>query len=181
MAFRIDEKKAAEKIKNIKLIIFDVDGVLTNGDLFFGSNGDEYKCFSVQDGLGFTLARQAGLKTGMITARTSKIVERRAAELKVDAFSQGNNNKLPAFENMLENFKLNTEQVAYMGDDLLDLVLLKRVGFSSAPANARSEVLQRVDYVTAATGGNGAAREVIEVVLKFQNKWQKILENLEKN
>jgi 3-deoxy-D-manno-octulosonate 8-phosphate phosphatase (KDO 8-P phosphatase) len=181
MAFRIDEKAAAIKINNLKMLIFDVDGVLTNGDLIFGSDGTEYKSFSVQDGLGFTLARQAGLKTGIITARTSTIVERRAAELKVDAFSQGDNNKLPAFENMLEKYELYAEQVAYMGDDLLDLVLLDRVGFSAAPANAQPEVLQRVDYVTFAQSGNGAAREVIQVVLKFQNKWQRILENLEKN
>ena len=181
MGFRIDEKEAAEKIKKIKMLIFDVDGVLTNGDLIFGQDGSEYKRFSVQDGLGFTLARQAGLKTGMITARNSKIVERRAAELKVDAFSQGNNNKLPALKEMIEKFGLRAEETAYMGDDLLDLVLFDRVGFSAAPASARPEVLHRVDYVADAKGGDGAARQVIEAVLKIQKKWQGILERLEKN
>jgi len=175
--FQIDSKSAHEKINNIRMFIFDVDGVLTNGDLIYGRDNSEFKRFSAQDGMGFSLARQAGYKMALITARTSEIVERRAKELKVNAFFQGNKDKGPAFDQVLHEFDLKPMHICYMGDDLLDLVLIRRAGFSAAPSNARPEVKDAVDYVTSASGGDGAARELFELVLKVQGKWDQLLEN----
>lgn len=174
--FRIDYDEACEKIKKLRMLIFDVDGVMTNGDLIYGLNDTEYKRFSAVDGMGFSLARRAGFKMAVITARKSEIVERRAKELKLDAFFQGNKDKSIAFEQICRDFDLTADQVSYMGDDLLDLVLLRRVGFAVAPANARPEVKDVVDLVTTASGGDGAIREFIEVVLKTQELWDHLIE-----
>ncbi len=173
--FRIDHHDAREKIKKIRMLVFDVDGVMTNGDLIYGPDETEYKRFSAQDGMGISLARQSGLKTAIITARQSEIVARRAKELKVDACFQGNNDKAPAFDNILTEFGLSAKQVSYMGDDLLDLVLLRRAGFAAAPANACPDVMDVADYVCSASGGNGAVREFVNVVLKAQNKWDQLI------
>jgi 3-deoxy-D-manno-octulosonate 8-phosphate phosphatase (KDO 8-P phosphatase) len=173
--FRLGYDHACEKIKKLRMLIFDVDGVMTNGDLIYGSDGTEYKHFSVQDGMGISLARQAGLKTAIITARQSEIVSRRATELKVDAYYQGNNDKAPAFDKILHEFDLTADQVSYMGDDLLDLVLLRRAGFAAAPANAQPEIMDVADYVCSASGGNGAVREFVKVVLQVQNTWEQLL------
>ena len=172
---RIDEKDAREKLRRIQMLIFDVDGVLTNGSLVYGSDDTEYKQFSVLDGLGFNLARRAGFKTALITARKSPIVERRAQELKLDAYFQGNENKAPAFEHLLDQFDMSAENIAFMGDDLLDLALVRRAGFTAAPANARPEVMDAVDYVTYARGGDGAARELVEFILITLGRWQQIV------
>ncbi len=173
--FQKDFSKVCEKIKNIRMLVFDVDGVLTNGDLVYGHGNSEFKQFSAQDGMGFSLARKAGMKMALITARNSEIVERRAKELKLDAWFQGNKDKGLALDQILLDFDLAPEHICFMGDDLLDLVLLRRVGFAAAPANARPEVMDVVDYVTEASGGHGAARELIEVVLKVQEKWDQLL------
>ena len=135
---RINDK-AREKIARIKFLLFDVDGVLTDGALLFGPDGSEYKSFSAQDGLGFALARRAGFKTGLITARTSRVVERRAQELKIDVLFQGNDDKNPAFETLLKQFDMVPQEIAFMGDDLLDLVLIRRAGFTASPSNRRVE------------------------------------------
>lgn len=173
---RIEEDKAFSKIRRIRLLLFDVDGVLTNGQLLYGPRDAEYKQFHVHDGLGLSLAQQAGLKTGIVTARRSQIVERRAKELNVDSFYQGYENKMPAFNQVLSQHGLKEEEICYMGDDLLDFALIRRAGFSAAPANARPEILARVDYVTSAKGGAGAVRELIEVILKTQEVWQSLLQ-----
>lgn len=166
------------KLLNIKLILMDVDGVLTNGDIIYSSSGEELKKFNIQDGMGITLARMAGLKTGIITGRDSKMVKRRAEELKFDIISQGNFNKLNPYEEIREQENLKDEEIAYIGDDLLDLCILARVGFSVAVANARDEVKAACDYVTIADGGNGAVREVIEKILKRQEKFFDLIEEL---
>ncbi|TFH02309.1 MAG: HAD-IIIA family hydrolase [Calditrichales bacterium] len=170
-----------QKLQHIKMIIFDVDGVLSNGDITYTDSGAEIKTFDVQDGLGITMARMAGLKTGIITGRNSSIVQRRAQELKVDAFSQGHFNKTGPYEEIKKKFALEDHEICYMGDDLLDLPLLNRVGFSVAVANGREEVKAVCDYVTAAVGGRGAVRETVELILKRQGKFEQLLESLSKS
>ena len=159
------------KLLNIKLILMDVDGVLTNGDIVYSSSGEELKRFNIQDGMGITLARMAGLKTGIVTSRESEMVKRRAEELKIDIISQGNSNKLIPYKEIQKNQGLKDDEIAYIGDDLPDLCILKRAGFAAAVANARDEVKAVCDYVTIAEGGNGAIREIIEMILKRQEKF----------
>ncbi len=160
------------------MILMDVDGVLTDGSIVFGSDSLEIKSFNVQDGLGITLARLGGLKTGIITGRKSKVVERRGKELKFDVISQGSFNKYPEFQKIKEEFTLSNEEICYIGDDLLDISILREVGFSVAPANARDEVKAICDYVTIAEGGHGAVREVVDKILIRQNKFDAIIKEL---
>lgn len=169
-----------QKLSQIKLILMDVDGVLTSGEIIYTASGDELKMFNVQDGMGITLARMAGLKTGILTGRTSDLVHRRAEELKVDVISQGSFDKLPEYEKIKQELGLTDEQICYIGDDVLDISILKRVGFSVAVANARDEVKAICDYVTVAEGGKGAVREVIDKILKWQNKLHDLIEQLSK-
>ena len=166
------------KLVKIKLILMDVDGVLTDGEIIYSSDGSEIKKFHVQDGMGITLARMAGLKTGIITGRISEMVKRRAEELKFDVVSQGSFNKLPQYEQIKQQFNLKDEEIAYIGDDLLDMSILMRVGFSAAVANARDEVKAICDYVTVAQGGQGAVREVIDKILIRQNKLDDLIRQL---
>lgn len=148
----------------------DVDGVMTDGKIVYSSSGEELKQFDIQDGLAISMAREAGLQTGIITSRASEMVKRRAEELKYDYVSQGTEKKLPAYEICLNTFKLSDEQVCYIGDDLLDIPVLKRVGFAVAVANARDELKEFCHYITDRTGGNGVVREVVEKILKTQGK-----------
>ena len=166
------------KMSKIKMILMDVDGVLTDGSIVFGSNELEIKSFNVQDGLGITLARLGGLKTGIITGRKSEVVERRGKELKFDVISQGSFNKYPEFQKIKEEYSFSNEEICYIGDDLLDISILREVGFSVAPANARDEVKAICDYVTVAKGGNGAVREVVDKILIRQNKFDAIIKDL---
>jgi len=156
----------------------DVDGVMTNGEIIYSSSGDELKMFNVQDGMGITLARMAGLKTGIITGRNSELVRRRAEELKIDILSQGSFNKLPEYEKIKVQNDLNDEEIAYIGDDILDISILKKVGLSISVANARDEVKAVCDYVTVAPGGKGAVREAIELILKRQDKFFNLVDQL---
>ncbi len=167
------------KLLKIKLVLMDVDGVLTDGSIIYSEKGDEVKAFNVQDGLGITLARMAGLKTGIITGRSSKLVKRRATELKFDVISQGSFSKLPEYERIKKKFDLRDEEIAFIGDDILDLPILKRVGFSVAVANARDEVKALCDYVTIQKGGQGAVREVMDKILKAQDKFHRLMEELD--
>jgi len=157
-----------EKAKRIKMILFDVDGVMTDGGIILGSQGIELKKFHVQDGMGFTLAKKAGLMLGIITGRYSDLVTRRAMELNADEICQGVFNKLTAYENILEKYGLCDEEVAYVGDDILDIPVLRRVGFKFAVANAVEEVKAMVDYITHKKGGEGAIREVIDLILELK-------------
>ncbi len=167
------------KIKKIKLLLMDVDGVLTDGSILYNSAGEEIKAFNIQDGMGITLMRMAGLKTGIITGRRSAMVERRASELKYDVVDMGHFDKLPRYHAILKQMELRDEQVAYIGDDVQDLCILKRVGFSVTVANGRPQLKERVDYVTEAAGGQGAVREVIDLILYHQGKWDALMEKLE--
>ena len=164
-------------IEAIQLLMLDVDGVLTSGEIILGQS-DEYKVFNVQDGLGITLARRAGLQVGIITGRTSASVSRRAAELKLDFLVQGAFDKLPELEKILESTGIAPQEVCYMGDDLLDIPIFNAVGFPTAPADARQEVLQAAAWVSEAAGGRGAVRELIEYILKTSGLWNQTLEEL---
>ena len=150
----------------VKLLLLDVDGVLTDGTLIYSSDGVESKCFNTQDGLGLRLLQDSGVAVGIITARTSPMVERRAQELRIAHLFQGHQDKLTAFESILKQTGWRPPQIAYMGDDLMDLPILNRVGLSAAPANGVTEICQRVHYTTERSGGFGAVREMCDLILE---------------
>ncbi|MCL4510239.1 MAG: HAD hydrolase family protein [Bacteroidetes bacterium] len=158
------------KLKKIKVILLDVDGVLTDGTIIYGSDGLELKAFDSKDGFGITNAIKSGIKVGIITARKSEVVKRRATELGIVDLYQGSLDKITPFEEIKNVYSLSESEIAYVGDDILDLPLLQKVGLSAAPANAVREVKMKVDYVTKARGGQGAVREVIDLILKAQKK-----------
>lgn len=154
--------------RQIRLLLLDVDGVLTDGSITYISGGGEAKSFNTQDGLGIKLLQESGVAVGIITARTSEAVERRARDLQFAHVVQGKQDKLSAYETILKETGLRPPQTAYMGDDLMDLSLLNRVGFAAAPANAVIEIRQRVHYTTERSGGRGAVREVCDLILEAQ-------------
>lgn len=166
---------ALQYAQKIKILLLDVDGVLTDGGLIYGNDGEELKRFNSQDGLGLNLLRECGVDIGIITARKSAIVARRAEELKMKYVQQGARNKIVAFDEILRETGLRPLQIAYMGDDLLDLPLLNRVGFACAPQNGVAEVQQRVHYVTQKSGGCGAVREMCELIMDAQGHYPKVL------
>lgn len=164
-----------EKAKKIKLLVLDVDGVLTDGRIIYGDGGDELKFFDCQDGLGLALLAEAGLSSILISAKKSKVIFRRAKDMKVSRviFS---GNKLQTFRTLLDKVNLKTEEVCFMGDDLLDLGIIKKAGLAVAVSNAASEVKEAAHMITKNAGGRGAVREVIEMILKAQGKWQAIVD-----
>jgi 3-deoxy-D-manno-octulosonate 8-phosphate phosphatase (KDO 8-P phosphatase) len=163
------KKANVKNLKHIKLLLLDVDGVMTDGGIYYSNSGDEFKKFNVQDGYGISKLQRAGIKVGIITGRLSKIVERRAAELGITEVYQNFENKIDAYESIKNKFNLANENIAYIGDDEFDLAVLKCVGFSAAPAEALPVVKKHVHYVCAHSGGNGAVREVIDLILKNQS------------
>ncbi|GJQ58758.1 MAG: haloacid dehalogenase [Candidatus Scalindua sp.] len=163
-------------MNTIKMVIFDVDGVFSDGKIVVNSDGIESKNFYVQDGTGITYLQRAGIKTAIISGRKSKVVEYRAKELSIDDVFLGVQRKIEAYETLLEKYKLDDHETCYIGDDLIDLPVLRRVGFSVAVPNARQEVKECASYVTVADGGHGAIREVVEKILKSQGKWESIIE-----
>ncbi len=167
----------AERAKAIKAIVFDVDGVLTDGGLFYGPTGEVMKRFDVKDGHAMVLARLTGLPIALLTARSSTIVEVRAQELKLAKVYQGRREKGPAFEELCAELGFPLLEVAYMGDDVNDLPPLKRAGLSACPADAVPEVREAVHFVSSRTGGHGAARELIELVLRATGRWEQALEH----
>jgi len=168
------------KIKNIKLLALDVDGIMTDGKIIYDSTGNEIKHFDVHDGFGLYLFKKAGMKVAIITARGSRVVVRRAKDLKIDAVYGDANPKLAAYKKMLRRFKVADRQVCFMGDDITDVQLLRRVGFSVTVPNGVPEAKKAADYITKKRGGSGAVREVIELILKTQKKWNKVLEPYER-
>ncbi len=163
-----------ERIKKIKLLIMDVDGVLTDGKFYYGNYGDELKAFDIHDGFGLTLLNRAGIKTVIITAGNSRVVTRRAKHLHVTKVYQKAFKKIEAYEKVLKKFGVSDEKICYIGDDLIDLPILRRVGFSVCVPNAREELKTVVHYITTRRGGEGAVREVVELLLKTQDKWQEV-------
>jgi 3-deoxy-D-manno-octulosonate 8-phosphate phosphatase (KDO 8-P phosphatase) len=169
----------AARAARIRLLLMDVDGVLTDARLFYfpGPDGEmvETKGFDAQDGIALQWASWMNLETGVISGRDSPALEHRARQVKMKYIYQGHIEKVPIYEKILAEAGVTDEQVAYIGDDLTDAPLLARAGLAAAPANARPEVRGMVHLVTQAAGGHGAVREVIEVILQAQGKWEEIL------
>lgn len=163
-----DAKKMARKLRLIKMVLLDVDGVLTDGGIYYSATGAEMKRFNAHDGYGVVRAREHGLKVGIISGRQTPIVELRAREMGIVDVMQGASDKVAAMEELRSRHGINVNEIAFIGDDLFDLPLLNRVGFSAAPANALPEVKKNVDYVTDATGGHGAVREFIDLIIQHQ-------------
>src|SRR5437867_10133411 len=161
----------------IKLILFDVDGVLTDGKILLHPDGTESKQFDIKDGTGLVWARRAGLKVGMLSARHSAATAQRAAQLGITIVHQGVASKLRAYDEILRHHALTDDEVAYMGDDVLDLPVIERAGLTGSPADAVEDVRTRVDYVSRAGGGSGAARDFVELVLKAQDRWQRLFDH----
>ncbi len=158
-------RSLAARLRKIKLLLLDVDGVLTDGGVYYSNTGDEQKKFNIQDGYGIVQVQKAGVKVGIITGRVSKIVERRAAELGITEVRQNLERKVDAYEDILRSVGVTDAETAYIGDDEPDLPVLKRVGFSAAPKDAVAKVRTSVHYVSTRTGGHGAVREVIDLLL----------------
>lgn len=167
-----DEIRRARKIR---LLLLDVDGVLTRGEIVYDRRGREIKAFDVHDGTGIWLAQTVGLRVGLLSGRVSRIVEVRAKELEITLLRQGSRNKLNDGISLAGELRLRPEQVAYMGDEVVDIPLLRATGFAAAVANARPEVKEIAHYVTLRKGGEGAVRELIEYLLKAQKKWDKAI------
>jgi 3-deoxy-D-manno-octulosonate 8-phosphate phosphatase (KDO 8-P phosphatase) len=168
----------AERCRRLRLLLTDVDGVLTDGSVILLPDGGEAKSFNIRDGLGIVLARQAGLRTGLISGRSSEVVARRAAELRMDVILQGVTDKRAALDEILERERLQPSEVAYVGDDLNDLTVMQTVGLSAAPADAALEVRQQAFLVTEARGGHGCLRELIEAILRARGEWEAVLSAL---
>jgi 3-deoxy-D-manno-octulosonate 8-phosphate phosphatase (KDO 8-P phosphatase) len=167
----LDLTALEDRARRIRLVLFDVDGVLTDGQLTYGPSGEALKTFNTRDGHGIVLLRLAGIETGILSARDSEIVRARARELGIRLQSQGLRDKSVALDGLLARTGLTSDEVAFMGDDVNDLPALARVGLSAAPADAAAEVLGRADFVSSRAGGHGAARELCELILKAQGKW----------
>jgi 3-deoxy-D-manno-octulosonate 8-phosphate phosphatase (KDO 8-P phosphatase) len=163
-----------EKASRIRLLLFDVDGVLTDGVVVMHADGSESKGFHIRDGAAIVWAQRAGIPVGLLSARTSGATTHRAAQLAVRIVAQGVKSKLASYDQIIRDAALEDAAVAYMGDDLLDLPVLARVGLSGAPADAAPEVRQRVDWVSQLGGGRGAVREFIELVLRAQDRWERV-------
>ena len=165
------------KAGKIKLVIFDIDGVLTDGKLYFSAEGDALKAFNAKDGLGIKMLLQQGIEVAFITGRQSPIVSQRAKELGVQHLYQGQLNKLEAYASCKKTLSLTDEQIAYMGDDIIDLPVMKCVGLPIAPANAFDYVQKQALYTCQQNGGDGAGREACDFILRAQNKWQAAIEH----
>lgn len=165
------KKKPAGVLKRIKLIVLDVDGVLTDGGIIIGSDGTEYKAFSVKDGSGISLARHAGIKFAIISGRYSKVIDLRAKELKIDEVYQDVMVKAEAYEDLKKKFGLADAEICFIGDEIIDIPVFKKCGFSAAPADAVEEAGRAADYICKKKGGRGCVREVTDMILKAQGKW----------
>ena len=170
------ETELHQRAAKIKLVIFDVDGVLTDGSLFYGDDGQEYKAFNSLDGHGMKMLQQSGVRIGIITGRTSNVVMHRMANLKVDLIYQGQLDKRPAYEQILKDEGLQPEQVAYVGDDVVGLPVMTRVGLAITVANAHELAKQHAHWITPKLGGHGAARDICEFLMKAQGNYENTMQ-----
>ncbi len=161
--------------RRLRLLLFDVDGVMTDGRILLHADGTESKQYHIRDGTGLVLARRSGLLTGLLSARTSAATLERARQLSIPIVRQGAANKLTAYDEILAEHGLTDSEVAFMGDDVQDLPVLTRVGLSCAPADAVPEVRARVQWISTCGGGAGAVRELIELVLRAQGSWDDLV------
>lgn len=159
-------------LSGLKLLLFDVDGVLTDGSILLHADGSESKLFNIRDGAAMVWARRAGLTIGLLSARAADATAVRAVQLGIEIVVQGGGNKLLGYEQILRDTQLTDAQVGYMGDDLQDLPVLRRAGFAAAPADAAPEVRETVHWVSSAPGGRGAVRDCIEHVLRARDAWR---------
>jgi 3-deoxy-D-manno-octulosonate 8-phosphate phosphatase (KDO 8-P phosphatase) len=157
------------RCKKINLLLLDVDGVLTDGSLFYGPNGEVVKNFFVRDGYGLKLWHEAGFRSGIISGRDSDIVSFRAAELKMSFVYQGNDDKIVSFNELIAEAKVSSEEIAFVGDDTLDIPVFERVGLAIAVADAHDDVKAAAHFVTRTRGGRGAVREVIDMLLESRS------------
>lgn len=164
------------KAHNIRLVAFDIDGIMTDGRLYFTSLGDEIKAFNVKDGLGLNLLRKSGVEVAIITGRTSELVSRRARDLKIDKLVQGREDKKIALQELMQRENLTADQIAYMGDDLPDLPAIRYAGLGVTVADALPIVKQHADFITEAKGGEGAVREFCDWLLQAQGNLDRVLE-----
>jgi 3-deoxy-D-manno-octulosonate 8-phosphate phosphatase (KDO 8-P phosphatase) len=162
-------QEAYERAKNIRLIIFDVDGVMTDGSLFMGDDGQEYKAFNSLDGHGIKMLKASGVEPAIITGRTSQVVELRARNLGISHLYQGSEDKLATYHELIAKLDLPQEMTAFMGDDVVDLPVMRRCGLSLSVPDAPALVKQHAHYVTQRGGGRGAVREVCELIMSAQN------------
>lgn len=162
------KKTISSRLKRIKLLLLDVDGVMTDGGIYYSNLGDEFKKFNIQDGYGIVKLQRTGVKIGIITGRISNIVTRRATELGITEVHQNLENKIEAYDSIKAKWNLADAEIAYIGDDEFDLPVLEQVGFSAAPSDAVPTVKKRVHFVCTRNGGNGAVREVIDLILRNQ-------------
>ncbi len=164
------------QVKDIRLLILDVDGVMTDGRIIYDDKGGELKCFDVKDGQGIKLLMEEGIEVGIISGRVSGASEYRARELGISILHQRVDDKVSTYRKIIDEKGLVDDQVCYMGDDLADIPLMREVGFSVAVADGSQYVKEVADYVTVKNGGNGAVREVCELILKAQDKWDTLME-----
>ena len=172
----LDAIEIDARARAIKVIICDVDGVLTDGGLIIDNRGIEIKRFNVRDGQGIRLWQKAGYEFVLVTARSSRIVQNRAAELGIEIVRQGTENKLAAVKQILDELNLEAEQACYIGDDLLDLASVRHVGLGATVSDGASDLRSNADYVTECGGGKGAVREIIERILKAQRRWDDLIQ-----
>lgn len=166
-----------QSAKNVRMLLLDVDGVLTDGGICYSSR-EECKCFNVRDGLGIKMLVQEGIPVGIISGRSSDAVARRAQELGIAEVYQGVAHKVAAFEEILKRHRIEAEQVAFVGDDLADIPLLERVGLAVSVADAEDAVKERAHYICQRPGGRGAVREVCDLILKAQGRWEECLQRM---
>ncbi len=169
-------KDILEKAKKIRLVVFDVDGVLTDGSLFLGDDGQEYKAFNSLDGHGMKMLQRSGVQIGIITGRTSKVVSTRMDSLDIRHVYQGQLEKLPAYEALKKDLGLEDDQIAYVGDDVVDLPIMRQVGLAIAVQDAHRLVRQHAHWQTPSDGGRGAARDVCELVMEAQGTLEPALQ-----
>ena len=163
------------KAANIKLVVFDVDGVLTDGSLIFGDDGQEYKAFHSRDGHGMKMLQASGVEMAFITGRMSEVVKHRARNVKVSHVYQGQIDKLPAYEKLKDKLKLQPEEIAVVGDDVVDLPIMLRSGLAIAVSDAHPVVKQYAHWITPSAGGKGAAREVCELIMEAQGSLERAM------
>ena len=169
------DKAVIDAAKQIKLLLVDVDGVLTDGRLYYGNNGEELKAFDIQDGLGIKLLQRGGVQVGIITGRVSVLLQRRADELAMEPVVQGREDKLTALNELLQNMSVELHEIAFIGDDLPDLAVINRVGLGITVANGNAAVAAKAKWQTSRCGGNGAVREAAEMILAAQGKLDDLL------
>ena len=165
------------KAQEIRLVIFDVDGVLTDGSLYLGDDGQEYKAFNSRDGHGMKMLQQSGVLIGIITGRTSEVVRIRMASLGVEHVYQGRQEKLPAYEELRDKLGLRDRQIAYVGDDVVDLPIMRCVGLAVAVGDAHPLVIQHAHWQTPHAGGHGAGRDVCEMIMEAQGSLRPAMEH----